>query len=184
METEQAAITLHEVESLRRRTHGVLRSFWFPLVVFGPLMLVSGALALVAEGPVIAAFWAMAAPVGTAVVCLHYRNRELRLGLSSSPMPYAAVTVVMLTGAFILPAFTSGDLRGVVSLFAIAVGYCVFAILDREPWLAWLGAALAVVPLIFLVTVPELAAAGSGAILGAVFLVTGLVLRPRELAPK
>ncbi len=182
MKPEQAATTLQEIESVRRRTRGVLRTYWFPLVVFGPLMLMSAALALVAEGPTIGVFWAVAAPLGTAVVCLHYRNRESRLGVSRSAMPYAAVTLVMVASAFILPAVTSGDLRKVVSLFAIAGGYVVFAVLDREPWLAWLGAALAGVPLVFLGTVPELAAPGSGAVVGAVFLITGLVLRRRELA--
>ncbi|MDP9071633.1 MAG: hypothetical protein M3N68_10230 [Actinomycetota bacterium] len=139
-------------------------------------------LALLAEGPAIAVFWAVAAPVGTVAVCLYYRNRESRLGLSSSPMPYVAVAVAMVAGAFILPSVTSGDLREVVSVFAIAIGYFAFALVDREPILAWLGLALVAVPVAFLATVPDLAAAGSGAVLGAVFLVTGLVLRGRERA--
>ncbi len=42
MEPGQAEATLQEIESVRRRTRGGLRSFWSPLVVFGPLMSASG----------------------------------------------------------------------------------------------------------------------------------------------
>ncbi len=182
MKPDDAAATLLELESVRRRTRGVLRSFWLPLVVFGPLMLTSGLLALFAEGRVIGLFWAVAGPAASIATGLHYRNRERRLGLSSSPLPYVLVMVAMLAGAFILPALTSGQLRGVVSLFAIAAGYLAFAALDRELWLVWLGLALALVPLALLAVAPDLAAPGSGVILGTAFLVTGLVLRRRELA--
>ena len=182
MRPEEAAAKLREIDTVRRHTRGVLRSFWFPLVVFGPLMLISGVLALFAEGPVIGLFWAVAGLAGSVAVCLHYRNRESRLGLSSSPLPYVLVMVAMLAGAFILPALTSGELRGVVSMFAIAAGYLVFAALDRELWLVWLAFALALVPLSLLSAAPDLAAPGSGVILGAAFLGTGIVLRRRELA--
>lgn len=182
MRPDEAAAMLQEITTVRRRTRGVLRSFWFPLVVFGPLMLISGALALVTDGPVTGLFWAVAGPLGSVAVCLHYRKRESRLGLSSSPLPYVLVMVAMLAGAFALPALTSGELRGVVSLFAIAAGYLALAALDREPWLAGLGLALALVPLALLAAAPGMAAAGSGAILGTAFLATGVVLRRRELA--
>lgn len=182
MQPDEAATTLDEIESLRRQTRRALRSFWFPLVVFGPLMLASGVLALVAEGVAIGIFWAVAAPAGTVAVWRHYRHRESSLGLSLPAMPYVVVTMAMVAGAFALPAATSGDVQEVVSVWAIAAGYAAFAALDREPWLGWLAAALALVPLVLLVTAPDLAAAGTGIVLGVCFLATGLVFRRRELA--
>ena len=182
MQAHEAATTLEEIESLRRQTRGVVQSFWFPLVVFGPLMMASGMLALVASGPAIGLFWAVAAPLGTVAVGRHYRHRELRIGLSRSAAPYVAVTVAMVAGAFILPAVTAGDLREVVSVWPIAVGYAAFAVLDREPWLGWLAVTLALVPLVLLVVVPDVAAVGSGIILGSCFLAAGLAFRRRELA--
>lgn len=182
MKRDDASRTLGEVEELRRQTRGLLRSSWFPLVVFGPLMLVSVPVGLVGGGPVVGIFWAIAGVVGGVAVGVYYRNRALQLGVSRSPLPYVLTMVVMMGGAFVLPALTSGHLRQVVSLFAIAAGYVVFALLDREPRLVWLGVALGAVPLLFLVVVPDAAAAASSAVLGTAFLISGLAFRRAELA--
>ncbi|MCA1674079.1 MAG: hypothetical protein LC799_18400, partial [Actinobacteria bacterium] len=174
--------TIGEVEELRRRTRGLLRSSWFPLVVFGPLMLASVPVGLLGGGPAVGVFWAVAGPAGGVAVGVYYRNRALQLGVSRSPLPYAATMAMMMVGAFVLPALTAGDLREVVSLFAIAAGFVVFAVLDRDPSLIWLGVALGAVPLLFLAVAPDAAAPTSSAVLGAAFLITGLTFRRAELA--
>ncbi|HEX2063376.1 MAG TPA: hypothetical protein VHE80_03030 [Acidimicrobiales bacterium] len=69
-----------------------------------------------------------------------------------------------------------------LSLWAIAVGYAAFAVLDREPCLGWLATALALRPLGPPRHDPDLAAAGTGIVLGVCFLATGLVFRRRELS--
>jgi len=144
-------VLLH-IESVERRTRNVLRAFWFPLVVFGILTLLSAPVQWAWSGATVAAFWAVAGPLGGAGVGWYYRSRELRLGLGTSATPFVLTVVGLLAGTFILPMLTTGDLQEVVSVFAVAAGYLVFAWLDRSRTLAGLAAFIATVPVLVLPT--------------------------------
>ncbi len=128
-------------------------------------------------GGAIAVFWAIGGPVGGALVGWYYRSRELRLGLRRSATPYVLTAVGILVGAFLLPAVTGGDLQEVVSVFAVAAGYLVFAWLDRSPTLAALAVGLAAVPVAVLAGGFEHPGAITAAVTGTAILVSGLASR-------
>jgi CHASE2 domain-containing sensor protein len=75
---------------------------------------------------------------------------------------------------------TSGRLQEVVSAFAVAGAYLIFAWLDRSAVLAGLSAALAVVPAVALAS--SLAHPGPvvAVVTGLAILVTGIVARRAE----
>ena len=98
------------------------------------------------SGPAVGIYWAVAGLLGGTAVGVYYHSRELRLGLSTPATPYVLTAGALMVGAFVLPAITSGDLQQVVSTFAVAAGYLVFAWLDRSRTLAGLAALMAVVP--------------------------------------
>ena len=179
---QQALETLQRVEQLRAKTRGDLRDFWFPLVLFGGLTLASAAMALTGlpDGVGTAIFWAVAGPAGGVAVAVYYHRRELALGATRAPLPYVATSIGLMALAFGLPAVTRGDLREVVSVFAVAAAYAVFAWLERSPTLAGLAVFLAVVPPAVLAL--DVAAAGpvTAVITGAVILGTGIRARRAE----
>ncbi|MDQ3679601.1 MAG: hypothetical protein M3378_03465 [Actinomycetota bacterium] len=175
--------TLREIEALQRRARRELRSFWFPLVLFGALSMASAPFCQIRDGVGSAVFWAVAGPAGGMATALHYRRRELQLGLYRSAWPYLGTAAAMLVGASVLPAVTSGHLQGVVSSFAVAAGYLVFAGLERSWWLVGLALVMVVVPLGFLNAAPGAACFGAAAVTGAAVLTTGAMLRQEEQRP-
>jgi hypothetical protein len=174
---QDAADVLDHVESLQRQTRSLLHAFWFPLVVFGALTLASAVVQWVWAGPAVGIYWAVAGLLGGAAVGLHYRSRELRLGLSTPATPYVLTAAGMMAGAFLLPGITSGDLQQVVSTFAVAAGYLVFAWLDRSRTLAGLAVVMALVPVVVLASGVDHPGALNAAAVGAVTLVAGLASR-------
>ncbi len=174
---QEAADVLRHVESVGRHTSQLLRAFWFPLVVFGALTLASAPVQWWWPGGAVGAFWAIGGPLGGALVGWYYRNRERRLGLHHSATAYVLTAVGMLAGAFLLPAVTSGDLREVASVFAVAAGYLVFAWLDRSPGLAALAVSLAVVPVVVLMSGVAHPGAVTAVVTGTAILASGLVYR-------
>jgi hypothetical protein len=174
---QDAADVLRHVESVRRQTRDLLRAFWFPLVVFGVITLVSASVQWAWPGPAVGLFWAVTAPVGGMVVGRFYRTRELRLGLSNPPRPYILTAAGIFVGAFVLPIVTHGDLQEVVSTFAVAAGYLAFAWLERTGWLVALALLMAAVPVVVLVTGVGHPGAVTAAATGGALVATGLLSR-------
>ena len=175
-----AVDVLRQVDALQRRTNDLLRAFWFPLVVFGALTLLSAPVQWVSTGVAIGVYWAFAGPLGGLAIAWYYRSRELRLGLTQSATPYVLTAIGILVGTFVLPALTSGDLQEVVSVFAVAAGYLVFAWLDRSPLLAALAVGMAGVAVVVLASGVDHPGAITAAVSGAATLTTGLVVGRRE----
>jgi hypothetical protein len=176
---QDARDVLRQVESVERQTRSVLHAFWFPLIVFGILTLLSAPVQWAWSGATVAAFWAVAGPLGGAAVGWYYRSRELRLGLSVSATPYVITAVGLLAGSFVLPMLTTGRLQEVVSVFAVAAGYLVFAWLDRSRALAGLAIFIAAVPVLVLLSDVDQPGAIAAAVIGTVVLGTGVVSRHR-----
>ncbi len=89
----EAATTLREVDALQRRTGSVARSFWFPMVLFGRLSLLSAPLCAVGSDVHNGVLWTIAGPAGGVLTARYYRTRELNLGVRVARAPY------LLTGA-------------------------------------------------------------------------------------
>lgn len=174
------AAALHHVRSLQERTRHDLSSFWFPLVVFGVLTLVSVPFAVPDDGVAIAVFWAIAGPGGGAATGWYYHSLEQRLGVSRSGAPFVVTGGALIVAAFVLPAVTTGALQEVVSAFAVGAAYLVFAWLNRSPVLAVLGVVVMAIPGATLLAGMARPGPLVAATTGAVMLATGLVARRAE----
>ncbi len=174
---QEAVEVLRHLEDVQARTRRAVQAFWFPLVLFGALTLASVPVAFLDDGPAVAVFWAVAGPLGGAAVAWHYRRSERHVGAGRSGGLYVATAIGLLGAAFLLPAVTTGDLQDVVSAFAVAAAYLVFAWLDRSAVLAVLAAMLAAVPLVALAADLSRPGAVTAAITGAVTLAVGVAAR-------
>ena len=174
---QDAADVLHHVVSIRDETRSLLQAFWFPLVVFGALTMISALVQWVWPGGAVGIYWAVAGLLGGTAVGLYYHSRELRLGLGASAAPYIVTAAGLMAGAFVLPAVTRGDLQEVVSTFAVAGGYLVFAWLDRSRRLAGLAVVMMVVPALVLASGVGHPGAVNAAAVGAITLAAGVASR-------
>ena len=182
MERSDITHTLEEIEGLRRNTRRELQSFWFPMVLFGALTLVAGPLCLIGDGDALGLYWALAGPTGGVAIGVYYVRREAALGLGRAAAPYIIVAGGLMAGAFLLPAFTSGDLQEVVSYFAVAAGYLGFAWIEREARIAGIAAVIAAVPLVMLAIAPGAACVVTAAVTGSIVLASGLAFRRTQTA--
>jgi hypothetical protein len=144
---DEAARTLMSIRSTRERTRADLRSYWYPLVIFGVLTLLSTPFFDLWDGAGAGVFWLVAAPAGMAAVARHYRRREFRAGLTVASRPYVVTAACLLTACFAL-GFGGGiagnaDVASFGPPLAVAVAYVVFAWLERSVLLALLAFALA-----------------------------------------
>lgn len=182
MERSDITHTLEEIEGLRQNTRLALRSFWFPMTLFGAFTLVAGLLCLIGDGDALGVYWALAGPAGGIAIGAHYARREAALGLCRPAAPYIIVAIGLMAGAFLLPAFTSGDLQEVVSYFAVAAGHLGFAWIEREGRIAGIAAVIAAVPLVMLAIAPGAACVVTAAVTGSIVLASGLYFRRTQTA--
>jgi hypothetical protein len=183
----EAARTLTSIRETRKRTRAELRSYWYPLVVFGVLMLVSTPFFKLWDGAGVGAYWLVAAPAGMAAVARHYRRRELDAGLATAPRPYNVVAVCLVAACFAL-GFGGGiagndDVASFGPPLAVAVAYVVYAWLERSLLLLVLACVLAALTVaLALGDIPhanQIAAAADGASL----VLAGLLARARSPRP-
>ncbi len=174
------AETLRHIQQLQERTRHDLSSYWFPLVLFGVLTLVSVPFAIPDGGGAIAIFWAIAGPGGGAAIGWYYHSCEQRLGVSRSGAPFVIAGGALILAAFVLPAVTTDALQEVVSAFAVGAFYLVFAWLDRNPALVVLGVVVAAIPAGALLAGVARPGPWVAATTGAAILATGLVAHRAE----
>lgn len=147
MEPESAAETLQEIERVRTKTRAKLRTFWFPLLVFGSLTVASTAVIVLAGAPAVGVYWAVAAPLGAIVTRRYYQRRENALGLEGRGAPYVATGIGMMVGCFLAGALGEELVSSVMAMvgpsLVVSAGYLVFAYLDGSFPLAGVAVALA-----------------------------------------
>lgn len=179
----QVADTLLELKELRQRTRSRLDDYWFPLVVFGALSILSAPCSWLLDGAAMGLFWLVAAPAGSVAVSVHCRRRELSLGLGAEATPYvltaagifiAAMAAVALGGAL--------DLDTIAALgppLAVSLGYVVFARLVRSGFVATLALGLAGMTILLEMSdLSQVEAAGAGALAyGVCWLLLGISIR-------
>lgn len=186
MKATEAARTLQDIERLQSKTRADLRSFWFPLVLFGTLSLLAAGVVMVAGGPVQGIFWMVAGPGGGALTAWHYSRRERRLGVRGPAAPFIMVGIGIMAGAFGAGALGSMLGADIVSAVGppvmVSIGYLVFAWLERSPLLAACAAGLGAlaVGLGVINPGPEHAALILALAFGIVLLTTGAFLRLTE----
>lgn len=178
--TEDARAALEQVDRLRSDARADLSAFWFPLVLFGALTVLSALPAARGDGTGVAIFWAFAGPLGGIAVGMYSYWHEQRVGLSRPPAPFIVTAGALLVAAFALPAVTSGRLQEVVSAFAVAGAYLVFARLERSVVLVGVSVVMATVPALALASSLEHPGAPTAAATGVILLATGLATRSRQ----
>lgn len=146
MDQHVAAETLEQVEGVRRSARSDLRAFWFPLVLFGSLTLLSAAVVALAGGEALAVYWPVAGTLGAVATGWYYHRREQRLGLLGPAGAYIATAVAILLGTNLAGGIGSqwgSGLAGAVGPAMVAAGgYFVFARLERSVILSALAAIL------------------------------------------
>lgn len=169
---------LDQVGQLQHRVQTTLRSFWFPMVVFGALALISAPITFLA-GEAVGIFWALAGPGGGGLIARHYHLRERALGIESSALPYVSTSLGIMVGCF--AAGFGGDMLDseVISFVGpyvvVSLGFIVFARLDRAPAVAVVAAGLGALAIGLGAALDDArhTAAILGAAYGGVFLSTG-----------
>lgn len=136
MQSGEAAQALAELETIRDRTRAKLRDFWFPLTVFGALMLASVPLMAAFGGSALGPYWILAGPLGGMALNRYYRRKSLDLGLEGEFVPYAVIGIGIFLGCML-----TGSLGGALGADVVAVagpplvistGLLAFAWLDRS----------------------------------------------------
>lgn len=181
MHVSETAQTLGELDRLRLQTRRRLEGLSFPLVLFGGLSLVAAALSAAVGEEAQGLFWMLAGPAGGIAVSLHYRRRELDLGITRAAWPYICTAVALILGCFVLGVLEQPWSVG--PWLAVAAGYLVFGGLERSA--AVMGMAVALAALAVAVGALEITpvAVILNAAYGVAFLATGLGARARSHQP-
>jgi len=190
MEHRLAAETLERVQSVRRSARSDLRAFWFPLVVFGSVTIVSAGVVAVAGGEALGLYWPLAGTGGGVLTGCYYGRREHRLGLEGSATPYVATAVAIMVGAMLAGVvgsqWGSGVAGAVGPSIVVAAGYFVFARLEHSTTLAALAAVMLAlaVGVTFSGMDTEPATVVLALSTGAASLLTGVRHRPRTVGER
>jgi hypothetical protein len=148
VEYREAKDIVEEVGRLRSATRSELSALWWPLFVFGILSLLSAVVIAGPGGDALGLYWTVAGPLGGIAVGLYYRHRERIIGVESPSLPYILTGLGIFVGA--LAAGVAGEAIGSDLAAAagpslvVAVGYLVFALLDRSLLLGAVAVALGV----------------------------------------
>jgi hypothetical protein len=176
----EAAATLAAIDQARRRTRAAVHQAWFPMTLFGIFGLASAPLCAVGHGLGQGLFWLVAAPTGGVMTARFYHRRALATGAGVRGGPYWAVGAGIFVAAWIAGATESPSVETAGPMVAVALGYLVFAWLERS----WPVAVCSAILATFAVGVGIAGIHGGCVVLsltfGALFTVTGVVLRRRE----
>lgn len=182
---QNPAEALREIEQLRNRTHQQLDAFWFPLMLFGALAVVSSFVGAVYGGFAAGMFWLVAGPLGGIATGFYYDKRESRLGVESNPVPWIATSVGVMVGCFVT-GFAGGSLELPVlstlgPLLTISVGYLVFGRLAHNMRVSVVAVLIGLaVVVMWLAGLGERTASYGAALFGIVTFGIGVASRRRD----
>lgn len=172
--------TLEQIEEVRRRTRAAVHPAWFPLMLFGAFGLASAPFCAFRSGLGQGLFWLVAGPVGGVLTSRYYQRRALETGAGVRGGPYWAVAGGIFVACWLAGASSSSRVQTAGPMVAVALGYLLFARLERS----WPVAVCSAVLAVFALGV-GIADVGHSCVLlsltfGVLFTVTGLVLRRHE----
>jgi len=178
---DDAATTLAGIRATREKTRSDLCSYWFALVLFGTLTLLSTPFYSMGDGTEVGLFWLVAAPLGMAVMARYHHNRDEEIGVRPAPRAYVITSVALIAACF-ATGFGGGladqpDVSSFGPPLAIAVAYVVFARLDRSALLAVMACVLGGLTIALAVADASNPGPILAATYGASFLITGLMVR-------
>lgn len=182
---QNPAEALREIEQLRTRTQQQLDAFWFPLMLFGALTVISAIVGAVYGGVASGMFWLVAGPLGGAATGFHYYKRESRLGVESNPVPWIATAVGIMVGCF-ATGFAGGSLElpalsTLGPLLTISAGYLIFGRLAHSMTVSVAAVLLGLaVVVMWLAGLGERTAGYGAAVFGIVTFGIGVTSRRRD----
>lgn len=184
---DEAARTLAGIRSTRERTRSDLSSYWYPLVLFGALTVLSTPFFWLWDGGGVGLFWLAAAPAGSVAVGRYYRRRALSSGVARSPRAHIITAYGLIVACFAL-GFGGGiggqdDIAGFGPPLAIAAAYVIFAWLESSALLALVACLLG--GLTIALATADVAAAPQilALVYGLGFVSVGLLARTRTSRP-
>ena len=146
MQPEAVAGTLDQLDEVKRRTRADLRVFWFPLVLFGGLTLVSAGVIVLFDDRALGVYWPLAGPLGGIATSWYYHRHERSVGVERWAAPHVATAVLIVVGASLAGGVGSATdaplLAAVGPYLVVAAGYLVFAWLERSTHVAAVALAL------------------------------------------
>jgi hypothetical protein len=101
VQPHEAMDALQECESIRVRTRATLCDFWFPLVVFGALMLAGAPVILALGASALGPYWVLASLLGAIAVMRYYRRQKQRVGLEGPYLPYGLTGIGIFVGSLL-----------------------------------------------------------------------------------
>lgn len=134
--------TLQQVEQLHRNTHAMLHTFWFPLLFWGGVTLLSGLSVALAGIQSLEWFWPIAGTSGFFVMAVYFTRREKNIGVKGSAWPYIALALALMAGAGLSSSFGTSYSKEIGSWLVVSIAYLGFAYLARSWALAGLAAVL------------------------------------------
>ncbi len=182
---QNPAEALRDIEHLRNRTQQQLNAFWFPLMLFGALSVVSSIVGALYGGFAGGIFWLVAGPLGGAATSFYYYKRESRLGVESNPFPWIATAVGVMVGCF-ATAFGGASLELPVlstlgPLLTISAGYLIFGRLAHSPMVSVAAVLLGLtVVVMWLAGMGDQTASYGTALFGVVTFGIGVASRRRD----
>lgn len=176
---EDLTATLRHVEDVRRQTRAAVHPAWFPMVLFGVLGVLAAAFC--GDGGVgVGLFWLVAGPIGGVLTSLHYQRRAVTTGAGMRGGPYWAVAAGIFVGAWLAGASDSSRVETAGPMVAVALGYLVFARLERSWPVAVSSGVLAAVAVAVAIADVGHSCLVLSLTFGTLFAATGLFMRLHE----
>lgn len=177
MEATDPIGTLAAVDGVRRNTQNLFDAAWFPLLVWGSIVLASAPFTQLAGGDAVGYFWLIAAPIGVFVTFRFFRVRQIDLGLvARHKTTYIATSLSIAAGSMGLGIAGHGNLLSAAGpVFAVVAGLAVFAAIDRSALLAFSAVMLAAFGAVVVLAEPSRTTLWAAIGEGMILIATGLV---------
>ena len=177
---EELAVTLRHVEEVRRQTRATVHPAWFPMLLFGVFGLASAPFCAIGGELGVGVFWLVAGPVGGVLTSRHYRRRAMAAGAGMRGGPYWAVAGGIFVGCWLAGASNSARVETAGPMVAVALGYLVFARLERSWPVAICSGVLALIAVGVGIADIGHSCVVLSLTFGAVFATAGLLMRRHE----
>lgn len=168
-----AAETLRRVDDVRRGTRRMLNVAWFPMLLWGTIVLVSAPISMASDA-VTGIYWLLAASAGLLVTIRFFRRHGFEHGLEPRHRKlYPGVGVAIALTCFALGAAGGEMVSAVGPIYAVAVGMLAFAALGRVGIFAYASAALVAAATLIVIAHPGDPIVVAALVEGSLLLVAG-----------
>jgi hypothetical protein len=181
MDRAMAADNLQTIESARSATRSMLDDGWFPLQLWGAIVLMSAPFTQIAGGDAVGWFWTPAAFVGVFFTFRYFKLRSESTGLvSRHKTAYIVTSLSLAIGSMVLGiAGDGGMLSAYGPVLVIAAGLAVFAALDRSSLLAVSAMTMTLLGALLIAFEPARATLWSAIGEGLILILTGFAAMRR-----